>query len=166
MLSPYTVLDLTDDRGGLAGMVLGDLGAAVIKVEPPEGSPSRRMTPLLDDAPKPESSLRFFAYNRNKRGITLDLALMTAPWIHAKELPAVCSDTWGAEVRPNETPDVRQPWHIVVIPNMGLLVGEIFQLDDLAEDCARDGVYECFFVAPPLPITGAVGSPVNPQAIK
>ena len=49
---------------------------------------------------------------------------------------------------------------------MGLTIGEIFQLDELAEDCARDRVYEFFFTAPPLPITGAVGSPINPQAIK
>jgi crotonobetainyl-CoA:carnitine CoA-transferase CaiB-like acyl-CoA transferase len=73
MLSPYTVLDLTDDRGELAAMVLGDLGADVIKVEPPQGSPSRHMGPFLESAPVPERSLRFFAFNRNKRGITLDL---------------------------------------------------------------------------------------------
>ena len=46
MLSPYTVLDLTDDKGELAGMMLGDLGAEVIKVEPPQGSSSRRMGPF------------------------------------------------------------------------------------------------------------------------
>ncbi len=73
MLSPYTVLDLTDDRGELAGMVLGDLGADVIKIEPPQGSSSRGMGPFLEDGPEPERSLRFFAFNRNKRGITLDL---------------------------------------------------------------------------------------------
>ena len=49
---------------------------------------------------------------------------------------------------------------------MGLLVGEIFYLEDLARDCAAGGVYAFMFVAPPLPITGAVGSPINPQAIK
>ena len=74
MLSPYRVLDLTDDRGELASMILGDLGANVIKVEPPEGSPSRRMEPTLKGAPEPESSLQFFAFNRNKRGMTLDLS--------------------------------------------------------------------------------------------
>ncbi len=74
MLSPYTVLDLTDERGELAGMLLGDMGADVIKVEPPNGSASRRMPPFLDDAPHPERSLQFFAFNRNKRSITLDLA--------------------------------------------------------------------------------------------
>ncbi len=73
MLSPYTVLDLTDDKGEFASMLLGDLGANVIKVEPPEGSHSRTMEPFLDDAPQPERSLRYFAFNRNKRGVTLDL---------------------------------------------------------------------------------------------
>jgi hypothetical protein len=49
---------------------------------------------------------------------------------------------------------------------MGMLVGEIFDLEALAADCADDGVYEFLFTAPPLPITGAVGSPINPLAIK
>ncbi len=74
MLSPYTVLDLTDDRGELAAMILGDLGADVIKVEPPQGSTSRRMAPFLPHGPELERSLHYFAFNRNKRGITLDLS--------------------------------------------------------------------------------------------
>ncbi|HET7159248.1 MAG TPA: cyclase family protein, partial [Burkholderiales bacterium] len=82
------------------------------------------------------------------------------------EVAAVATDTWGAEVRPNETKDTTQPWHWIVIPIMGLTVGEIFYLADLAADCAQDKVYEFMFVAPALPITGAVGSPVNPLAIK
>jgi crotonobetainyl-CoA:carnitine CoA-transferase CaiB-like acyl-CoA transferase len=73
MLSPYTVLDLTDDRGELASMILGDLGADVIKIEPPEGSSSRRIGPFIEGAPEAERSLHYFAYNRNKRGVTLDL---------------------------------------------------------------------------------------------
>ena len=73
MLSPYTVLDLSDDRGEMASMILGDLGANVVKVEPPYGSSSRRMGPFLEDAPEPENSLQFFAFNRNKRGVTLDV---------------------------------------------------------------------------------------------
>ena len=75
MLSPYTVLDLTDDRGELAGMILGDLGADVIKIEPPQGSSSRKMGPFLEDASEPARSLHYFAFNRNKRGITLDLTV-------------------------------------------------------------------------------------------
>ncbi len=94
------------------------------------------------------------------------LSLHTADWIHAHELAAVATDTWGMEVRPNEIDGSYQPLHQVLIPHMGLLVGEIFDLDGLAEDCAADHVYEFQFVAPPLPITGAVGTPVNPLAIK
>lgn len=94
------------------------------------------------------------------------LAFETAEWIHKKEIAAICADTWGCEVRPNETDHASQPWHWVVIPMIGITMGEIFYLKDLAEDCAQDRVYEFLFFAPPLPITGAVGSPINPMAIK
>src|SRR5471032_1809828 len=87
-------------------------------------------------------------------------------WCQDKQLAAICSDTWGIEVRPNETTEANQPWHWVVIPAMGLCMGEIFYLKELAEDCEEDGVYEFFFCGPPLIITGGTGSPINPQAIK
>jgi kynurenine formamidase len=87
-------------------------------------------------------------------------------WLHEKEVAGVCSDTWGVEVRPNETPDVNQPWHWVVIPAMGLYMGEMFNLKELAEDCAADKAYEFFFCGAPLIIPGGTGSPINPQAIK
>ena len=94
------------------------------------------------------------------------LAFETADWIFEKEIAAICTDTWGCEVRPNETPEASQPWHWVVIPMIGITMGEIFYLKDLAADCAGDKVYEFFFCGPPLPITKAVGSPINPMAIK
>jgi kynurenine formamidase len=94
------------------------------------------------------------------------LSLTCAEWLATHEIAGYATDTWGTEVIPNETPDVFQPLHCVAIVNMGMLVGEIFTLEALADDCATDGVYEFLFVAPPLPITGAVGSPINPQAIK
>ncbi len=94
------------------------------------------------------------------------LAFETARWVHAKEIAAICCDTWGCEVRPNETTEASQPWHWVVIPMIGISMGEIFDMEELAADCADDGVYEFFFVAPPLPVTKAVGSPLNPIAIK
>ena len=73
MLRPYTVLDLCDHRGELASMILGDLGADVIKIEPRHGSNSRRVGPFLEDAPDAKCSLTYLAYNRNKRSVTLDL---------------------------------------------------------------------------------------------
>ena len=97
------------------------------------------------------------------------LSLLTAPWLYEKEIAALCTDTWGVEVRPNEIPEtaeMRQPLHRVAIPYMGLLLGEIFYLDDLAADCAADGVYEFLFAGAPLPFTGGVGSPTNPLAVK
>jgi kynurenine formamidase len=94
------------------------------------------------------------------------LAFETLEWLHKRDVAAVVTDTWGVEVRPNETEDTNQPWHWVAIPIMGLTVGEIFYLGELSKDCAQDKRYEFMFVAPALPITGAVGSPVNPLAIK
>ena len=73
MLSPYRVLDLTTERGLLCGQVLGDLGADVIKIEPPGGSPARRLPPFYQDTPDPNGSLYWWAYNRNKRSVTLDI---------------------------------------------------------------------------------------------
>jgi crotonobetainyl-CoA:carnitine CoA-transferase CaiB-like acyl-CoA transferase len=74
MLSPYRVLDLTDERGILCGKILADLGADVIQVEPPEGSSARRVGPFFHDEPHPERSLFWWAYATNKRSITLNLA--------------------------------------------------------------------------------------------
>jgi kynurenine formamidase len=87
-------------------------------------------------------------------------------WSQDKEIAAICTDTWGVEVRPNETEEAFQPWHWVVIPAMGLTMGEIFDLKALAVDCAEDRTYEFLFCAPPLVITGGTGSPLNPYAVK
>jgi kynurenine formamidase len=90
-------------------------------------------------------------------------------WCQDKKIAAICTDTWGVEVRPNETTGANQPnqpWHWVVIPAMGLCMGEMFYLKDLAKDCHDDGIYEFFFCGPPLVIPGGTGSPLNPQAIK
>ena len=94
------------------------------------------------------------------------LSFTTAGWLHRTEIAAIATDTWGFEVRPNEFPDAFQPLHQVVIPNMGLLVGEMWDPDALADDCAADGVYEFLLAAPPLKVTGAVGAPLNPVAVK
>ncbi|MEZ5412619.1 MAG: CoA transferase [Acidimicrobiales bacterium] len=72
MLSPYRVIDCTDERGQLAGFLLAQLGAEVVLVEPPDGSPSRRLPPFADDRPGPERGLWHWAYNRGKRSVTAD----------------------------------------------------------------------------------------------
>jgi kynurenine formamidase len=99
-------------------------------------------------------------------GAAPGLAFETLAWLHAREVAAVATDTWCCEVYPNETQEAFQPWHWVAIPKIGLTVGEMFFLGDLAADCAQDGVYEMFLCAPPLPVTGGVGSPINPMVMK
>lgn len=71
-LVPYRILDLTEGGCMIGARFLGDLGADVIKIEPPGGSPSR-IGPFYKDIPHSEKSLFWFAYNANKRGITLDI---------------------------------------------------------------------------------------------
>jgi crotonobetainyl-CoA:carnitine CoA-transferase CaiB-like acyl-CoA transferase len=70
MLDGLRVLDLSDESGWLAGKILGDLGADVVKVEPPGGD-SGRSGPYLGDVVDPDRSLRWLALNTSKRGITL-----------------------------------------------------------------------------------------------
>ena len=73
MLKGCRALDLTDEKGFLCGKILADLGVDVIKVERPGGDPSRRIGPFWGDIGDPEKSLYWYAYNSNKRGITLDI---------------------------------------------------------------------------------------------
>lgn len=94
------------------------------------------------------------------------LSFETLGWIFESGIAAIAADTWGVEVRPNEFQFCSQPWHRIAIPQIGLLVGEMFDLEDLADDCANDGRYEMLFVAEPAPVVGSVGGPVNPIAIK
>jgi crotonobetainyl-CoA:carnitine CoA-transferase CaiB-like acyl-CoA transferase len=75
MLGSYRVLDLTDEGSLICGQILGDLGADVILIEPPQGVRARAIGPFRGDRPDPEGSLYFWSFNRNKRGITLDLSL-------------------------------------------------------------------------------------------
>lgn len=74
ILGGYRVLDLADEKGLMCGMLLADLGADVIKIEKPGGDPGRMKGPFVDDIPHPERSLHWFAFNVNKRSITLDIA--------------------------------------------------------------------------------------------
>ncbi len=71
--SKCRVLDLTDDKGAFCGRILGDLGADVVKIEPPEGDPSRKIGPFYKKATPPENSLYWYNLNASKRGITLNL---------------------------------------------------------------------------------------------
>ena len=94
------------------------------------------------------------------------LSFTCAPWLQRTEIAAIATDTWGFEVRPNEFDHAFQPLHQVVIPHIGLYIGEMWDLETLAADCAADGRTEFWLTAAPIPVTGAVGAPVNPIAVK
>lgn len=94
------------------------------------------------------------------------LGRTTVDWLHRHEVAAVAVDNITVEVQPAEEEGAALPLHGALLRDLGLTLGEMFDFEALADDCAADGVYECFFVGQPLRITGAVGSPLNPLAIK
>jgi kynurenine formamidase len=99
-------------------------------------------------------------------GAAPGLSFGTIGWLHDTEIAAIATDTWGFEVRPNEFRVAFQPLHQVAIPHLGLFIGEMWDLDALAADCAEDGQYDFLLCAAPLAVTGAVGAPVHPVALK
>jgi kynurenine formamidase len=89
-----------------------------------------------------------------------------ASWFHDHDVAAVASDNLMVEDPVSGVEGTFLPMHMLCLRDMGLMLGEYWDLTALAEDCAADGVYEFQLVAPPLRVVGAVGSPVNPIAIK
>jgi crotonobetainyl-CoA:carnitine CoA-transferase CaiB-like acyl-CoA transferase len=73
MLAGIRVIEIADERAEYAGLLLAGLGAEVIKIEPPEGNPTRRIGPFLEERPGLERSLHFWNYNRAKKSVVLDL---------------------------------------------------------------------------------------------
>lgn len=94
------------------------------------------------------------------------LTIACAEWLRERDVMAVAADNFAIEMIPGEYPDEVFTLHMVLIRDMGMLIGEMFDLRDLSQDCAADGVYEAFFCAPPLRFPGGIGSPLNPLAIK
>lgn len=87
------------------------------------------------------------------------------PWLQEVGVAGVACDNWAVEHLGKDSGG-RLPVHEVGIVHMGLLLGEIFQLDALAAACAADGHFDFLLAAGPLPIRGGVGGPVNPLAIR
>ena len=72
-LAGLRVVEIADELGQYAGKLLADMGADVVKIEPPEGSEARRVGPFVNDEPGPNRSLNFWYHNTNKRSLVLDL---------------------------------------------------------------------------------------------
>jgi kynurenine formamidase len=97
------------------------------------------------------------------------LSATALPWIHDHGVAAIASDTGVLEVSPDTVNDWEtftfMPFHAIALRDMGMPLGEIWNLEVLATACAELEQYNFLLVAAPLPFTGAVGSPLNPIAI-
>ena len=94
------------------------------------------------------------------------LGVASADFICGRGVVGVATDTWGIEALPYEAPDILAPLHIILLVNAGVYIGEMWDMEALAADCAEDGIFDFFLCAQPLTVTGSVGSPLNPIAIK
>ncbi len=92
--------------------------------------------------------------------------LEAVEWFHRHDVAAVATDTYVFEVFPSENPEAMLAVHLLDIVDMGLTQGQNWDLEELAIVCAADGRYEFLLEASPQPVVGAVGSPVNPVALK
>jgi kynurenine formamidase len=95
-------------------------------------------------------------------------------WLWDHRVPLVAADNFAVECIPRVEGSPLAAGdalgggllHPHLIALLGMVVGELWKLDDLADDCAADGVYECMLVVKPLNLVGGVGSPANATAIK
>lgn len=101
-------------------------------------------------------------YSGNAAGMGLD----SAQWIFDREVASIVLDNWACEAWPSSVAGSVIPFHEVAIRDIGILIGEMFNLEELATDCEQDGVWELPLAGTGLKVTGAVGSPVTPMAIK
>ncbi|PPQ29361.1 acyl-CoA transferase [Rhodopila globiformis] len=85
MLAGLRVIEIADERAEYAGLLLAGLGCEVVKIEPPEGNATRRIGPFLDDQPGLERSLFFWAYNRAKKSVVLDIQAQPAALLRLLE---------------------------------------------------------------------------------
>ncbi|HKS46999.1 MAG TPA: cyclase family protein [Amycolatopsis sp.] len=124
--------------------------------------------------PRPGDILlvRTGTYPRQRRGLDVGpgeqpgLTWECARWLREHDIAAVCADNQAVEVVRANGDGPLLPFHMLVLRDMGVLLGELFDFEDLAAACAADGVYSCMFFASPLNMPGGTGSPVNPVAVK
>jgi kynurenine formamidase len=102
------------------------------------------------------------AYTWPSPGLTVE----TAEWFFTRDIAAVAIDNLTFEVYPSQYDDLYLPVHLLHLVEMGMTQGQNWVLDPLAADCADDGQYSFLLDATPLPFTNALGSPLNPLALK
>ncbi len=111
---------------------------------------------------------QYFLEGNKKRfsGPEAGPGLDSAQWFYDREVAAIALDNWACEAWPSTVRGATIPFHQVAIRDIGLTIGEMFNFEDLAADCAQDGVWEFMFSGIGLKVTASVGSPLTPMAIK
>jgi len=92
-----------------------------------------------------------------------------AEYLWNSHASAIVSDLPATETWPPDESEASEPFgflHRLLLGQLGIFIGELWHLQDLADDCRNDGVYETFLVSAPLNVTNAVGSPANALALK
>ena len=102
-----------------------------------------------------------YPYSQKSPGLGVD----TIEWFHDHPVGAVATDTLTFEPMDYEDTDYSFPVQRILLRDMGLLLGQLWDLDALAASCAAAGAYAALLVANPLPVTHGIGGPVAPVAI-
>ncbi|MCW2495304.1 cyclase family protein [Jatrophihabitans sp.] len=97
---------------------------------------------------------------------TPGLGLACCAWLYEHDIAAVAADNYIVEVLPSRQPPAMYPLHMVAIRDMGLTLGEMFNLEELAVDCQSDGVFTFLLVGTGLKVTGSTGTPLTPVVVK
>jgi kynurenine formamidase len=100
-------------------------------------------------------------YNYTAPGLTMG----AVPWLRERDVAMVASDTTLVEMLPAEDPRLVCPVHLLLIREMGMPLGEMYDLDELADVCAQEGRCDFMFNVQPIKFRGGIGSPTNPTAI-
>ena len=154
-------LDVLPPGGGIGADDLADtLAAEEVEVRPGDALLIR--TGLLG-ATKRSGAWTEYAEHGDFSPTTPGVSVDALPLLHELGVCAIACDNWAVEQRTGGPPLF--PVHELALVYMGMLLGENFELDALAEACAAAGRWEFFFAGQPLPIHGGVGGPVNPIAV-
>ena len=93
------------------------------------------------------------------------LGVSCCEWLYDREVAALACDNYAVEVKPSKQPPATHPVHMILIRDLGMTLGEMFDLESLSEFCASSGRWEFLFSGVGLKISNSVGSPVTPMAV-
>lgn len=94
------------------------------------------------------------------------LGVSCCRWLHEREVAAVASDTFSLEIKPSRVPPATHPLHMILIRDMGMTLGEMFDLEQLAALCRADRHYEFLMSGVGLKVSNSVGNALTPIVVK